>query len=174
MIPLPGAKAPDLKLPLISGVDWELSAQSPDFMTMIVFYRGLHCPACKAYLESLQKQSQDFVHKGVKFIAVSADPKDRAQQAYDEWDMPDIPIGYDFDLSAAKDWGLLVSEAISEKETKHFVEPGLFLVKPDQTLYFGAVQSMPFARPRFEDLLGALDFIKEKDYPPRGTAQDYR
>ena len=35
-----------------------------------------------------------------------------------------------------------------------FVEPALFLVRPDRTLYYASVQSMPFGRPCFEKLLG--------------------
>ena len=174
MVPLPGTKTPDLKLPLISGVDWHLSAQSPDFMTMIVFYRGLHCPACKAYLEKLQTLAGDFAGRGVGFVAISTDSEERAKQAYEEWDMADVPIGYGFDLEAASDWGLLVSEAIKEDEPDHFVEPGLFLVRPDGTLFFAAVQSMPFARPSLDDILSAVDFVKEEDYPPRGTSDRYR
>jgi hypothetical protein len=43
-------------------------------------------------------------------------------------------------------------------------------VRPDGTLYWAAVQSMPFARPQFDDVLEAPDFIKAKGYPPRGDA----
>ena len=38
------------------------------------------------------------------------------------------------------------------------------------SLYYGAVQTMPFARPHMRDLLGALDFVIAKDYPARGEA----
>jgi hypothetical protein len=41
-------------------------------------------------------------------------------------------------------------------------------VRPDGKLYYGAVQTMPFARPQFQDLIGAIDFAVSKDYPARG------
>ena len=41
-------------------------------------------------------------------------------------------------------------------------------MKPDGTLYFVTVQSMPFARPPFEEILSAIDFVVAKDYPARG------
>jgi hypothetical protein len=44
----------------------------------------------------------------------------------------------------------------------------LFLIRPDQTLYYGAVQTMPFARPSFSDLMLAIDYSINKDYPARG------
>ena len=49
-----------------------------------------------------------------------------------------------------------------------FNEPGLFLIKPDGTLYCASVQTMPFTRPQLADLLTALDFIAERNYPARG------
>src|SRR5262249_46115017 len=47
-------------------------------------------------------------------------------------------------------------------------EPGLFLVRPDRTLYFASVQTMPVARPHFTDILAALDFVTAKNYPACG------
>jgi len=41
-------------------------------------------------------------------------------------------------------------------------------VRPDGTLYYGAVQTMPFARPPFDELLVALDFALDKNCPARG------
>ena len=35
-------------------------------------------------------------------------------------------------------------------------------------LYYGAVQTMPFARPHFDELLQAIDFAIDKNYPARG------
>ena len=43
----------------------------------------------------------------------------------------------------------------------------MFIVRPDGTLCCGAVQAMPFARPHFDELLVALDFALDKNYPAR-------
>jgi hypothetical protein len=56
------------------------------------------------------------------------------------------------------------------EEPALFAEPGIFLVRPDGTLYFGTVQTMPFARPHFADILPAIDFVVKNDYPARGEA----
>ena len=42
------------------------------------------------------------------------------------------------------------------------------MMTPEQNLYYGSVQTMPFVRPHFSELLGAIDFVIEKDYPARG------
>jgi hypothetical protein len=51
-----------------------------------------------------------------------------------------------------------------------FSEPGIFLMRPDRTLYWASVQSMPLARPHFRGILSALDFAIAKDYPARSEA----
>ena len=85
----------------------------------------------------------------------------------------DLRFGYGLPLSVAKQWGLYISEGIGKtsigvEEPKRFAEPGIFLIKPDHTLYYGAVQTMPFARPSFTDLMMAIDFSISKNYPARG------
>jgi hypothetical protein len=46
-----------------------------------------------------------------------------------------------------------------------------FLVRPDGTLYWAAVQTMAFARPHFRDVLSGLDFVIKVDYPARGEVE---
>lgn len=54
------------------------------------------------------------------------------------------------------------------EEPELFAEPGIFLIKPDQTLYFASIQTMPFARPRFDEILKAIEFVVGREYPARG------
>ena len=65
--------------------------------------------------------------------------------------------------------GTMVSGAGIE-EPSLFVEPGIFVVRPNQTLYFAIVQTMPFARPSFGNILKAIDSVIAKDYPARGRS----
>ncbi|MGB3556072.1 MAG: peroxiredoxin family protein [Jannaschia sp.] len=168
-MPIPGQPAPDLDLELIIGAEWRLRDQSPDAFTMIVFYRGLHCPICGTYLRDLRDMYDDFLSKGVEVINVSMDGADRAQKAHGEWELDPIPMGHSLTEEQARAWGLYLSSARAEKEPAVFSEPGLFLVKPDGTLYMAEMASAPFLRPDLKLLLSKLDFINEKDYPPRGT-----
>jgi hypothetical protein len=46
-------------------------------------------------------------------------------------------------------------------------------VRTDGTLYFASVQTMPFARPNFSEVLQALDFVLNNDYPARGEVIDF-
>ena len=84
-----------------------------------------------------------------------------------------LRFGYGMSLAKAREWGLYISTSrgktsIGIEEPALFSEPGLFLVSPDQSLYYGSVQTMPFVRPHFSELVGALDFAIANDYPARG------
>lgn len=164
----PKTEVPDLKLSLINGTRWNLYAQKNAAFTILVFYRGMHCPVCKIYLEELATKLKDFTERDVNLIAISCDSEEKAKKTGDEWDIPELPIGYELPIETAREWGLYISESISEDEPGQFSEPGLFLVRPDNTLYASSIQTMPFARPAWDDILDAIDFVDKKDYPPRG------
>jgi len=84
-----------------------------------------------------------------------------------------LRFGYGLPLPAAREWGLYISASrgktsIGIEEPALFSEPGIFIVQPDGTLYYGSTQTMPFARPSFAELVGGLDFVIKNDYPARG------
>ena len=166
----PQDPVPQLDVPLVSGGQWALAEQKPEHFTLIVFYRGLHCPICKGYLNDLQDRLEDFRAKGVEPIAISSDSQERAEQTAREWGIDALPLGYGLSIDSARAWDLFISAGINESEPEQFCEPGLFLVRPDGTLYAASIQTMPFARPSFKELAGALDFVIKQDYPARGEA----
>ncbi len=165
----PRQKAPELAVKLVNDTTWELSDQSPENFTMVLFYRGKHCPVCQKQLEELQKKLDKFTERGISVIAISSDTEEVAKSTYDEWEISDIPLGYGLSIEKAREWGLFISEGIKQ-EPKHFTEPGLFLLAADQTVYWESLQSMPFGRPSFNDVLGGIDYILKADYPARGEA----
>ncbi len=157
----------------MAGSKWVLAERRPERFTLIVFYRGLHCPICRRYLSELVKLEGDFRARGVEAIAISSDTEDRARSAATEWQLGNLAVGYGLDLGVARTWGLFISSGRGKTsagvdEPAQFSEPGLFLVRADGTLYWSAIQTMPFARPRFEDMLSAVDVVIARDYPARG------
>jgi hypothetical protein len=136
-------------------------------------FRGqlLHCHS--HYLKELEKQTAAFAERGVSTIAISSDKHDRAEAMAEKIDAENLRFGYDLDLNKAREWGLYISTSrgktsIGIEEPALFSEPGLFMVSPDQSLYYGSVQTMPFVRPHFSELVGALDFAIANSYPARG------
>lgn len=170
---IPRQKTPDLKLPLLGGGTFDLSAETASTGTLLCFYRGLHCPICIKYLKAFEEKVAEFEKRGVACVAISADGEERTREMEEKTGADALRLAYDLPLAEARDWGLYISTSrgktsVGVEEPELFSEPGLFLVRPDQTLYFASVQTMPFARPPVEELLSAVDFIVEKDYPARG------
>lgn len=173
----PRQPVPSLEVPTLGGGTWRLAARRPQSFTLIVFYRGLHCPICRGYLADLERRLPEFERRGVEVIAISSDGEKRARQSQADWNLSQLTIGYGLRLDDARDWGLYISSGIGKTsagidEPPLFAEPGLFLVRPDGTLYCASVQTMPFARPSFEDVIKAVDFVLAKDYPARGEVVD--
>ena len=172
----PRQPVPALKVALVGGGTFDLAAETPDQFTLVVFYRGLHCPLCKVQLRDLEAKLGEFERRGVAVVAISSDPRDRAERAKSEWGVPSLLVGYGLDLITARAWGLYVSPGIGRTsagvdEPALFIEPGLYLIRPDRTLYFGSVQTMPFSRPHFADVLTAIDYVVAHNYPARGEVE---
>jgi peroxiredoxin len=175
---MPRQPVPALELPTVGGGRWRLADQKPDHFTMVVFYRGLHCPICGKYLADLNRKVEEFEKRGVTVFIASSDSEERAMEAKSQWKLDNLDVGYGLSLDNARQWGLYISTSRGKTSTgvvepDLFSEPGLFLIRPDGTLYFSTVQTMPFARPNFAEILGALDFVIANDYPARGEVIDH-
>jgi peroxiredoxin len=170
---IPRQKTPDLAVDTVAHGGFDLASETTERGTVVCFYRGLHCPICAAYLKELERLTPEFEKRGVATIAISSDERERAEGMVDSVKAVNLRIGYGLALAKAKEWGLYISTSrgktsIGIEEPALFSEPGLFMISKDQTLYYGSVQTMPFVRPHFSELLGALDFAIEKNYPARG------
>jgi peroxiredoxin len=166
----PRQPAPPLEVRLTDGTLWRLEDARPDTFAMVVFYRGLHCPICKTYLADLESKLPEFSRRGVDVIAVSTDSLGRAERAKAEWGLNDLRVGCELSIAGARAWDLFISRAIRDGEPPEFNEPGLFLVKPDGTLFFASRGSAPWARPPFDQLLRGIDTALERKMPARGEA----
>ncbi len=170
---MPRKKTPGLTLPTLDHGRFDLASESSERGTVICFYRGLHCPICANYLSELDRRVSDFAERGVNVVAVSSDGEERTRAMADKIENKNIRFAYDLPLDVAREWGLYISTSrgktsIGIEEPALFSEPGLFMVTPDQSLYYGSVQTMPFVRPHFSELVGALDFAIKNSYPARG------
>lgn len=166
----PLTKVPALTVNTVGGESWSLYAQTPEHLTFVFFYRGLHCPICGSYLKSIDRKLDELAELGIQVIAISGDSEERAARAVDKWRLQHLRVGYGLPLEEAREWGLYVSRAINDGEPALFSEPGLFIVRPDGELYAASIQTMPFTRPSIDELISGFQYIIPNGYPGRGES----
>lgn len=175
---MPRQGVPALRVPLAGGGFFDLREDHPELFSMIVFYRGLHCQQCKAYLGELEILLPEFGKRGISAVAISCDTQERGEGAKSQWELSKLNVGYGLSLTDARAWGLFLTEARPRasglSEPPHCCEPAVYLIAPDKTLWFSAVQNMAFARPRFADIIEGFEFLfargyfRDKECPARG------
>lgn len=164
----PGAPMPRMRLPSVSGGEVQLGGEGG--WQVAVVYRGRHCPLCRKYLKTLDRLLDDFRGIGAEVIAVSGDPRERAQEEATEENWR-FPVACELSQDQMRELGLYISEPRSAQETDRlFPEPGLFVTNPEGRVHIVDISNAPFARPDLQALLNGLKFIQEKNYPIRGTA----
>ncbi|MCA0422332.1 MAG: AhpC/TSA family protein [Proteobacteria bacterium] len=170
---VPRQPVPPLVVETVDNRTFDLRSANAEKFVLIVVYRGLHCPLCRAYLAELASLLPEFEKRGVECLAISTDDRERTAAMAGKVGSSTLRFGAALPLASARDWGLYISQgrgktSIGIEEPALFAEPGVFIVRPDSTLYYANVQTMPFARPQFKELLMAIDYAITKDYPSRG------
>ena len=127
-----GSAFPALTVATTGGETIDIAAISG--WRLLIVYRGKHCPLCKTYFKSLETLSGDFKSAGVTVIAVSADPKEKADADVAEFGWR-FPVGCGLTADQMRTLGLYISEPRSPQETdRPFAEPGLFVITPEGRL----------------------------------------
>lgn len=170
----PTQTAPALSLPVTLGGttdDLDLGTGADGRFTLVVFFRGLHCPVCRTQLGEIDSRLDDLREAGVgRVLAVSMESPERSAKVVDRWDLDELPIAHSLSEADARAWGLFVSTGINDKEPATFTEPGLFVLDSDGSVFWSNVSSMPFGRPALGDVIAGLQFVQKTGYPARGAA----
>lgn len=167
---LPGTAAPALDVATVGGERFSLLGGSRDGMVLLTFYRGVHCPRCKLHIIDIKNKLARFAERGVRCVAISMDDAERAQAAYDRWELDGLTLGHSLPETAARDWGLYLTDAINEREPHRFSEPAIILIRAsDMTVYSAVYGTNPFNRVHAADILEGIDAMRARDYPPRGN-----
>ena len=166
--PQVGKPIPHMTLSPVDGSTRAIGETSQRW-TLLVVYRGKHCPRCKRYLNKLEAVLNDWTAL-MDVVVVSADTLEKAQadQAEFGWTF-DLCYGLTEDQMRAL--GLYISDPLSEAETTgRFAEPGTFAIKPDGTLMLVDISNGPASRPDLDELLDGMRFNIENNRPTRGMA----
>jgi peroxiredoxin len=155
---------------LLRGGTYWLRDQRPDAFTMVVFFRGLHCPVCRDQLSKLQRRLDELEGRGIEVIAVSGETRERTITLAQNWKLERLPLAYGLTEDQMRAWGVFISQGISESEPALFNEPALFLISPHHAVYYESILSMPVGRPRRGDLRDGITYWTTHNYPARGEA----
>ncbi len=170
----PTQTAPKLSLPLTGGGstdDLALGSGADGRFSLVLFFRGLHCPVCRKQLSELDGRLDDLREAGVgRVVAVSMESEERSARLVEKWELEHLSIAHDLTEEQAREWGLFISTAIKDGEPAVFSEPGMLVLDSDGTVFWSNVSSMPFGRPALDDLIAGLQFVQQNDYPARGAA----
>ena len=165
-----GSQLPAFTLSLVGGGTVTLGKPQQAVNWQLVFvYRGLHCPLCKQYLQKLESLKDKFLAAGVELVVVSGDPEEKAV-AMVESNGLSFPVAYGLSIEQMQDLGLYISHPRSPEETdRPFPEPGMFAVNAEGKVQLIDISNTPFNRSNLDELLGTVEWVKENDYPIRGT-----
>ncbi|WP_405404369.1 redoxin domain-containing protein [Paracoccus sp. Ld10] len=167
---MPAAAVPAIDAQMPDGTPFTLPTAPDGGMSVVFFYRGIHCPICKTQIEELASREDELRAANLSVAAVSMDDDDRFARQTKEWDLGSLAIGHGLTEASARNWGLYLSDKAKDAEPTRFAEPAIAVLKADGTLYALFLQNTPFARPRLDDLMQGLGFVMKNDYPVRGTA----
>lgn len=164
----PGIILDEMSFPKLGGGRLDVGGQRENW-TLLVVYRGKHCPRCKKYLNTLDGMLGQWTDAGFDVAVVSADPEEKAAADQGEYGWG-FDLGYGLTEAQMATLGLYVTEPLSDAETdKRFAEPGTFVIRPDGSVLLIAISNGPSARPELSELLDGMIFTKDNDRPPRGT-----
>ena len=165
-----GQKFPEITVSKLDGSSFTLGApEGGHDWKLVVVYRGLHCPICAKYISQLDGMVGKFNDIGVDVVTVSGDPEDKAKKFVEETGV-DLPLAYGLTQEQMSQLGLYISDPRSPEETdRPFAEPAHFVINGAGEIQILDISNAPFARPDLEMLLNGVKFVREKDYPVRGT-----
>ena len=166
--PVAGSILAPISFPKLGGGEITVGGARENW-TLLVVYRGKHCPRCKKYLNILNDMRKQWVDAGFDIAVVSADTHEKAQADNAEFGWS-FDLGYALSEEQMSALGLYVSEPLSPQESdRRFAEPGTFVIRPDGSILLIAISNGPSARPDLAELLDGMIFTKVNDRPPRGT-----
>lgn len=166
--PIPGRILNPMTFGHVSGGDITVGGDNENW-TLLVVYRGKHCPRCKKYLNILNDMRSDWADAGFDVVVVSADSQEKAQadQAEFGWG---FDLGYGLSDDQMETLGVYVTEPLSPEEADgNFAEPGTFVLRNDGSQIIVAISNGPAVRPELSELLDGMIFNKKNDRPHRGT-----
>jgi peroxiredoxin len=166
---IPGQPVPPLGFLRGDGTRGATDALGPAALSLIAVYRGGWCADCRRFITALDAAAPELRAIGIECVALSVDDAEAAALTARDWDIVHLALGSGLDVEAARGWGLYASRMTMHGAERFCVEPGLFLLRPDHSLYALWIQSLPSARPQVSWLVETLTYLANAGFPLRGA-----
>ncbi len=102
-------------------------------------------------------------------VAISGDPEEKAVKMVENHSL-NFPVAYGLSIEQMQELGLYISHPRSPEETdRPFAEPGMFAINTEGKVHLIDISNTPFNRADLGELLETVEWIRENDYPIRGT-----
>ena len=96
MVLIPSRPVPPLSLPLSSGGstdDLVLGTGVDGRFSLVIFYRGLHCPVCRKQLSEVRRRRDELTDAGIgRVVAVSMENAERSLAVVEQWRLGDLDV----------------------------------------------------------------------------------
>ena len=166
--PVPGSILTPMKFARVNGGKITVGGPKKNW-TLLIVYRGNHCPRCKKYLNVLNNMRCDWNNAGFDIVVVSADSSKKALA-----DLTEFGWGFNLCYGLTEEQmatlGVYVTDPLSPEEADgRFAEPGTFILREDGSQIIVSLSNGPAVRPELTELLDGMIFNKNNDRPHRGT-----
>jgi peroxiredoxin len=146
---------PALTIPAIGGGVIRLPEALAGSFGVVLLYRGVWCPYCKAQLAAFQRFSEKFAQANIEVVAFSVDDEATTAALVEKHGLR-FQVGYGVDaLEIARATGAYVND------TPRYLQTTGFLLKPDMTVVNAVYSSAAIGRLVPEDVLGMVAYLKD-------------
>lgn len=168
MTPLkPADSFPDISFKLMTGETIQLGANAGRW-TLLIVYRGDHCPRCKTYVAKLHELVPGYAERNVDIYLASTDPEHVAKRTIDENNWT-LPVAFGLTNAQSQQLGLYLTDQDASAELDgQYAEPGMFLINPEGLTQVIATSNSPSVRPDLEVVLDGIIGTQDRNLPIRG------
>jgi len=166
----PADPFPPIEFHMMSGGSERLSDNKGRW-TLLIVYRGDHCPRCKTYVARLHELAAGYAEREVDLRLASMDSEDIARRNMDEngWT---LPVAHSLSIAECQQLALyLTDHEPGNEQAGVYAEPGLFLINPEGLTQVIATSNSPSVRPDLEVVLDGIIGTQDRNLPIRGLHQ---
>lgn len=166
---IPGQPVPPLDFLLSEGERSATDTLVPSALSLVSLYRGGWCADCRRFITGLDAVVPELQAIGIECLALSVDDAETTAQTSRDWSLAHLRLGSGLSVDQARGWGVYASRMTMHGAERFCTEPGLFLLRPDHSLYALWLQSLPSARPDVPWLVETLTYLEKAGFPLRGA-----